>query len=334
MGSAGGDPATLPAVLLFRRPDGAVSATLSERFVVLDFRASGEPLPAFLAAAAAEPDPPRAAIVVGGGSVVVDASFLDAVPSLRCVVSTGAGVDHIDLAECARRGVAVANSGEVYSADVADYAVGLLLDVLRQVSAAGRYVRRGAWPVQGDYPLGSKLGGKRVGIIGLGNIGSRIAKRLEAFGCVIHYNSRNPKDSVSYKFFPNVQSLAAESDVLVVACALTKATQRIVNKDVLEALGKGGVIINIGRGANIDEAELVMALKEGKIAGAGLDVFEHEPKTQSELFSMDNVVLSPHVAVFTEESRSDLRVHTIGNLEAFFSGQPLVSPMHADSLVQ
>jgi hydroxypyruvate reductase 2 len=158
MGSAGGDPANLPAVLLFRRVDGAFSAALRERFRLLDFRASGLPLAAFLAAAAAaEPDPPRAAIVVGGGSVVVDVSFLDAVPSLGCVVSTGAGVDHIDVAECERRGVAVGNSGEVYSTDVADYAVGLLLDVLRQISAAERYVRRGSWPVQGEYPLGSKV---------------------------------------------------------------------------------------------------------------------------------------------------------------------------------
>jgi hydroxypyruvate reductase 2 len=146
-----------PAVILCRPPEASFSAALRERFRILDFLASGEPLPAFLAAAAAEPEPPRAAIVVAGGSVLVDASFLDALPSLRCVVSTGAGVDHIDLAECARRGVAVGNSGEVYSTDVADYAVGLLIDVLRQVSAAERYVRRGSWPVQGDYPLGSKV---------------------------------------------------------------------------------------------------------------------------------------------------------------------------------
>ncbi|CAM0908121.1 unnamed protein product [Alopecurus aequalis] len=334
MASAGGNAPILPAVLLLRPRDPSFSAALRERFRLLDFFASGEPLPAFLAAAGAEPEPPRAAVVVGGGSVRVDASFLDAVPSLRCVVSTGAGVDHVDLAECARRGVAVANSGEVYSTDVADYAVGLLLDVLRQLSAAGRYVRRGSWPVQGDNPLGSKLGGKRIGIIGLGNIGSRIAKRLQAFGCIIQYNSRKPKDSVSYKYFPNVHDLATESDVLIVACALNKATRHIVNKDVLVALGKDGVVINIGRGANVDEAELVVALKEGKIAGAGLDVFEHEPNVPEELFSMDNVVLSRHSAVLTEESRSDLRARTIGNLEAFFSGQPLLTPVHADSLVQ
>ncbi|CAL5034085.1 unnamed protein product [Urochloa decumbens] len=315
-----------PAVLLFRRRlDAAFDAALRQRYRVLDFFASGEPLQDFLAGAAALPDPPRAAVVVGGFAARVDAAFLDAAPSLAFVFSTGAGVDHIDLRECARRGVAVANSGTVYSADVADHAVGMLIDVLRRVSAAERFVRSGLWPAQGEYPLGSKLGGKRVGIIGLGNIGSLIAKRLEAFGCVIYYYSRKQKDPVSYKYFSSVHDLAAESDVLVVACALNKDTQHIVNKDVIEALGKDGIIINIGRGANIDEVELVRALKEGRIAGAGLDVFENEPKVPAELFSMDNVVMTNHVAVFTSESRSDLRDHTIANLEAFFSGKPLLT---------
>lgn len=323
-----------PPILLLRRVDPAFAAALRERFRVLDLYASGEPLSAFLAAATAAPDPPRATVVMGGGSVRVDAAFLDAVPSLRCVVTTAAGIDHIDLAECARRGVVAANSGKVYSADVADHAVGMLIDVLRRVSAAEQYVRRGLWPIRGDYPLGSKLGSKRVGIIGLGNIGSLIAKRLEAFGCVVCYNSRGPKESVSYKYFPNVRDLAAESDVLVIACVLNKETRHIVDKDVLEALGKDGIVINIGRGANLDEQELVVALKEGRILGAGLDVFENEPKVPAELLSMDNVVLTPHVAVLTSESRSDLCAHTIGNLEAFFSGQPLLTPVHAAAIPQ
>jgi glyoxylate/hydroxypyruvate reductase len=148
----------LPALLLFRRRlDAAFHAALRRRYRLLDFFASGEPLPAFLAGAAASPDPPRAAVVVGGGAVRVDAAFLDAIPSLGFVFSTGAGVDHIDLHECARRGVAVANSGTVYSTDVADHAVGMLIDVLRRVSAAERFVRSGLWPVQGDYPLGNKV---------------------------------------------------------------------------------------------------------------------------------------------------------------------------------
>ncbi|CAL5029040.1 unnamed protein product [Urochloa decumbens] len=321
------EPPPPPAVLLFRRRlDAAFDAALRQRYRVLDFFALGEPLQDFLANAAALPDPPRAAIVVGCFAARVDAAFLEAAPSLAFVFSTGAGVDHIDLCECARRGVAVANSGTVYSADVADHAVGMLIDVLRRASAAERFVRGGLWPAaQGKYPLGTKLGGKSVGIIGLGNIGSMIAKRLEAFGCVIYYNSRKQKDSVSYKYFSSVHDLAAESDVLVVACALNKDTRHIVNKDVLEALGKDGIIINISRGANVDEKELIRALKEGRIAGAGLDVFENEPKVPAELFSMDNVVMTNHVAVFTSESRSHVLDTTISNLEAFFSGEPLLT---------
>ncbi|OEL20617.1 Glyoxylate/hydroxypyruvate reductase HPR3 [Dichanthelium oligosanthes] len=328
MTTSGEKAATKVVLLLIRRMEASFHAALRQRFHVLDFFASGEPLPAFLAAAAAAPEAPRAAIVMGADPARVDTAFLDAVPSLRCVVSLAVGVDFIDLDECARRGVVVANSGRVFSTDVADHAVGMLIDVLRRVSAAERFVRRGLWPLQGDYPLGSKLGGRRVGIVGLGNIGSLLAKRLEAFGCIVYYNSRRPKDSVSYRYFPNVYDLAAECDVLVVACALNKATRHIVDKDVLEALGKDGIIINIGRGANIDEAALVRALKEGRIAGAGLDVFENEPNVPRELLSMGNVVMTPHVAVFTSESMSDhLRDHTIGNLEAFFSGKPLLTPV-------
>ncbi|KAJ1269812.1 hypothetical protein BS78_06G006500 [Paspalum vaginatum] len=333
---ASGDPPASSAkvlLLLVRRTDASFRAALRRRFdAVLDFYASGEPLPAFLAAAASAPRPPRAAVVVGAGPARVDAAFLDAVPSLRCLVSLAAGVDFIDLDECARRGVAVANSGRVFSPDVADHAVAMLIDVLRRVSAAQRFVRSGLWPVHGDYPLGSKLGGRRVGIIGLGNIGSLIAKRLEALGCVVYYNSRTPKDSVSYRYFPSVRDLAAASNVLVVACSLNKATRHIVSKDVLEALGKDGIIINISRGANVDEAELAGALRERRIAGAGLDVFENEPGVPAELLSMDNVVMTPHVAVFTSESMSDLRDHTIANLEAFFSGKPLLTPVHPETV--
>jgi glyoxylate/hydroxypyruvate reductase len=148
-------PGEPPAVLLFQRVDAAFAAALRQRFRVLDFLASGEPLPVFLATAVLEA--PRAAVVWSAGPVHLAAPFLDAVPSLRCVVSTSAAVHNIDLHECARRGVVVANAGRMYSADVADHAVGMLIDVLRRVSAAERFVRRGLWPVQGDYPLGSKV---------------------------------------------------------------------------------------------------------------------------------------------------------------------------------
>ncbi|KAL6653211.1 hypothetical protein ACP70R_012136 [Stipagrostis hirtigluma subsp. patula] len=302
-------PGGKPALLLLRSVDATFAAALRARFRVRDYHASGAPLPAFLAAAAAGTDPPRAALVAAGGVALVDGAFLDAAPSLRCVVTTSAGVEHVDLAECRRRGVAVAGAGTLFSVDVADHAVGLLIDVLRRVSAADR------------------LGGKRVGIIGLGSIGSLIAKRLEAFGCVISYHSRGPKNSVPYRFFPDVHALAADSDVLVVACALNDATRRIVGRRALDALGANGVVVNIARGGNVDEQELVAALREGRIAGAGLDVFENEPHVPPELMAMDNVVLTAHEAVFTEESTADLRELMIGNLEAFFAGKPLLTPV-------
>jgi hydroxypyruvate reductase 2 len=172
-----------------------------------------------------------------------------------------------------------------------------------------------------------RLGGKRVGIIGLGSIGSSIAKRLKAFGCVIQYHSRRPKDGLSFRYFHDVISLATESDALIVACALNDQTRHIVNKEVLGALGKDGVVVNIARGGNLDEAELISALREGRIAGAGLDVFEKEPVVPAEFFSMDNVVLTAHEVVFTTESRSDLCDLMIGNLEAFFDGRPLLTPV-------
>jgi hydroxypyruvate reductase 2 len=167
-----------------------------------------------------------------------------------------------------------------------------------------------------------------VGIIGLGSIGWLIAKRLEAFGCVVSYHSRAPKaTSVPYRYFPDAHALAADCDALVVACALNDATRRIVGRRVLDALGPGGVVVNVARGGNVDEQELIAALREGRIAGAGLDAFENEPHVPPELREMDNVALTAHEAAFTEESASDLRELMIGNLEAFFSGKPLLTPV-------
>ncbi|TVU06885.1 hypothetical protein EJB05_46921, partial [Eragrostis curvula] len=325
MASAGGKP----AVLLLRRVDATFHSALRARFRVLDLYANpgSAPLRGFLASAAADPDPPRAALVAAGGAVLVDGAFLDAVPSLRCVVTTSAGVDHVDLAECERRGVAVAGAGKIFSVDVADHAVGLLVDVLRRVSAGDGYVRCGHWPQRGDFPLGTKLSGKRVGIIGLGSIGTLIAKRLQGFGCVVSYHSSAPKASAPYRYFPDARALAADADALVVACALNDATRHIVDGAVLDALGPRGVVVNISRGGNVDELELVRALRDGKVAGAGLDVFENEPHVPPELLAMDNVVLTAHEAVFTEESTADLRDVMIGNLQAFFAGKPLLTPV-------
>lgn len=241
------------------------------------------------------------------------------------MITTSTGVNHIDLECCRSRGIAVANAGTSFTEDVADYAVGLLLSVLRKVSSADRYVRKGLWPLHGDYPLGSKVGGKRVGIVGLGNIGSEVAKRLEAFGCIISYNSRGKKNMVSFPYYTNVCDLAANNDILILCCALTAETHHIINKDVLAALGKHGIVINVGRGGLIDEKELVQRLLRQEIGGAGLDVFENDHDIPKELFGLDNVVLSPHRAVQTPDSYWSQHELVIANLDAFFSGKPLLS---------
>lgn len=266
-------------------------------------------------------------VLISTGLAPVDAQIIDALPALGCVLTTSAGVEHVDLAACRQRGIVVANSGKAYSEDVADYTVGLLLDVLRCISASDRFVRAGLWPINGDYHLGTKLSGKRVGIVGLGNIGSEIAKRLDAFGCKIAYNSRRKKSSVPFPYFSSVRELASESDILILCCAFTDETYHVVDRDVLLALGKKGVIINVGRGVLVDEKELVKLLVEGEIGGAGLDVFENEPQVPQELISMDNVVLSPHTAVMTPESWLSLLQLLVSNLEAFFSNRPLLNPL-------
>ncbi|XP_071692496.1 glyoxylate/hydroxypyruvate reductase HPR3 isoform X2 [Rutidosis leptorrhynchoides] len=271
---------------------------------------------------------PSARVIIVMALTPLKSEHLDLYPSVECVIGTTAGVDHIDLAECRRRNIRVTSAGDAFSEDGADYAVGLLIDVLRRFSAADRYVRAGLWPVKGDYPLGSKLGGKRVGIIGLGSIGTLVAKRLEPFGCTIAYSSRNRKSQLPYVFYSNVLDLATNSDTLIVCCSLTDKTHHIINSDVLTALGNRGIIVNIGRGGLVDEKELVKFLVEGKLGGAGLDVYENEPEVPKELFTMDNVVLSPHRAILTPEAFEGVREVMVGNLKAFFSNKPLLSEVN------
>ncbi|MBA0844786.1 hypothetical protein Goarm_023117, partial [Gossypium armourianum] len=286
-------PEGLPVVFLHRPPSFILpfGDHLRSQFHVLDPYESPEPYESFLARHASSI---RALMTMG--PTLVSAEFLDRLPVLELIVATSAGLDHIDLPACRSRGIVVTNASPAFAEDVADCAVGLLIDVLRRISAADRFVRGRMWPVKETYPLGFKLGGKRVGIVGLGSIGSEVAKRLSAFGCTIAYTSRNKKQSVPFPFYANVRDLAANSDVLVLCCALTKETYHLVNKDVMVALGKEGVIINVGRGSLINEKELVQCLVGGEIGGAGLDVYENEPNVPKELFGLDNVVLSPHSA--------------------------------------
>ncbi|KAF5957030.1 hypothetical protein HYC85_004255 [Camellia sinensis] len=175
--------------------------------------------------------------------------------------------------------------------------------------------------------VASLFSGKSVGIIGLGRIGSAIAKRAEAFGCPISYYSRSQKPNSKYKYYPSGIELASNCHILVVSCALNKETRHIINRGVINALGPKGVIINIGRGPHVDEPELVSALVQGRLGGAGLDVFEHEPEIPGELFGLDNVVFTPHIGSGTMETRKAMVDLVIANLEAHFLSKPLLTPV-------
>ncbi|KAL5056942.1 hypothetical protein RYX36_028546 [Vicia faba] len=256
-----------------------------------------------------------------------DAKSIDALPNLEIVSTNSVGFDKIDIEKCREKGIRVTNTPDVLTDDVADFAIGLALALFRKIPNSHGFVKNGLWK-HSDYPLTTKFSGKEVGIVGLGRIGSAIAKRAAAFGCRISYHSRSQKpEAGSYKYYPNILDLAANSQVLVVACALNEQTRYIVNRGVIDALGPKGVIVNIGRGPIIDEPELVSALVEGRLGGAGLDVFENEPNVPEELFSLENVVLTPHVGSDTEETCKDMADLVIANLVAHFSGKPLLTPI-------
>ncbi|KAL1547544.1 glyoxylate/hydroxypyruvate reductase HPR3 [Salvia divinorum] len=313
-----GDEETPPALILHHLPNFKLSifALLRSKYTVLD-PLDDPPHPSF-------PELSNAArLMLCAGPTPVTAAVLDRYPALECVVGSSAGINHFDVAACRSRRIRITCAGDSFSDDVADYAVGLAIDVLRRVSAADRFVRAGSWPVRREYGLGSKVSGKRVGIVGLGSIGSRIAKRFESFGCSIAYTSTKKKPNIPYTFHANAARLASNTDILIVCCALTDETRHLINTEVMATLGNSGIIVNVGRGALVDEKALVEMLVSGEIGGAGLDVFEHEPRVPRELFALDNVVLSPHHAVLTPDSLGAIEDLLLANIEAFFSNQPL-----------
>jgi lactate dehydrogenase-like 2-hydroxyacid dehydrogenase len=267
------------------------------------------------------------AAVVTSGRTGVDAGLMSALPNLGAVVNFGVGYDTTDIEAAATRNVVVSNTPDVLSDCVADTAVGLLIDAMRQFSAADRYVRAGRWVADGNYPLTHKVSGSRVGIIGLGRIGQAIATRLVGFGCLISYHNRREVADSPYTYVESAVELARQVDVLIVAAAGGSGTRHLVDRDVLDAIGPDGYLVNIARGSVVDEDALVEALTEGKLAGAGLDVFTDEPKVPEALLSMDNVVLLPHVGSGTIETRAAMEALTLANLDKFLESGELVTPV-------
>lgn len=259
--------------------------------------------------------------VVTGGHIGIPTELAAQLPKLEIVSINGVGYDKIDLNAARQRGYRVANTPDVLTADVADLALGLIINLARQLVLADNHVRAGNWP-KGELGLGHRVTGRRYGIFGLGRIGQAIAKRLVAFDGQISYSGRRKLD-VPYAFYPTLAELAANCDVLIIAAAASAETKHVVNADVLKALGPTGSLINIARGSLVDETALVAALQHGTIAGAGLDVFADEPRVPEALFGMKNVVLSPHVASATHETRRAMADLVLANLEAQFAGKPL-----------
>ena len=247
-----------------------------------------------------------------------DAAMMAAMPSLKAICSFGVGYDSIDIDEAKRRGIAVSNTPDVLNDCVADIAFGLLIDVARGISASDRFVRRGAW-LKGAYPLQTRVSGMRLGILGLGRIGRVIAKRAIGFDMEIRYHNRHSVADTEFIHESSLITLAQWADFLVVASAGGAETQHLVSADVLAALGPKGYLINISRGSVVDESALVDALVNKRIGGAGLDVFDDEPNVPDALFALDNVVLLPHIASGTHETRQAMADLTLANLREFLS---------------
>jgi len=256
-----------------------------------------------------------------------DAMLIDSLPKLEIVSTYSVGFDKIDLVKCKEKGIHVTNTPDVLTDDVADVAIVLALAVLRRVCESDRYVRSGEWK-KGNFRLTTKFSGQSVGIVGLGRIGFAIAKRAEAFGCPISYSSRAEKPFPNYKYYSNIVDLASNCKILILACTLSDETRHMVNREVVDALGPEGIVINIGRGSLIDEPQLVSALLEGRLSGAGLDVFENEPEVPEQLFGLENVVLMPHVGSETVETCKAMADLVIKNLEAHFQNKPLLTPLN------
>ncbi|UIJ94583.1 2-hydroxyacid dehydrogenase [Sinorhizobium meliloti] len=254
--------------------------------------------------------------------------LMDAFPSLEIVANFGVGYDGVDVSRAAARGIVLTNTPDVLTEEVADTAIGLLLNTLRLLPQAEQWLRQGRWVREGAFPLSPlSLRGRTVGLFGLGRIGLAIARRLEAFGVSIAYHTRTPREGLGFTYHPTLVGMAEAVDTLIVIVPGTASTLKAVNADVLSALGPEGVLINVGRGSTVDEAALVTALQNGTIAGAGLDVFENEPNVPEALLSFPNVSLLPHVAsasVVTRNAMSDL---VVDNLKAWFSTGEALTPV-------
>jgi lactate dehydrogenase-like 2-hydroxyacid dehydrogenase len=266
-------------------------------------------------------------IAVTYHTVKTDPAVMALLPKLEIVASFGVGYDHVAAAHAGQNGIIVTNTPDVLTEEVADIALGLLIATLREFITADRFVRSGEWTKQ-NYPLSKgSLRDRKVGMVGMGRIGQAIARRLDASLVPVVYHSRKPADGVAYQHYPDLIEMAKAVDTLVVIVPGGAGTNKIVNAEVLKALGPRGVVVNVARGSVVDEAALIAALKSGDILGAGLDVFEKEPSVPEELTRMDNVVVLPHIGSASVVTRNAMDQLVVDNLKAWFAGKPPLTPV-------
>jgi hydroxypyruvate reductase len=269
---------------------------------------------------------PRIRAIAASGESKVGAELIAQLPALEVISVMGVGYDGIDVAAAKAQGVVVTHTPDVLNDDVADLAIALMLAWSRQIARADRFVRAGEWP-KGPLPLGRKMSGARLGIVGMGRIGQAIAQRAAAFGMRIAYTARSAKPALPYAYFPDAAALAAQSDFLVLITPGGAGTRKLVDAHVLAALGATGCVVNVARGSVIDEAALVAALQAGTLGGAALDVFESEPNVPQALREMDQVVLTPHIGSATAQTRRAMAQLAFDNLDAKLGGKPVLTPV-------
>lgn len=274
-----------------------------------------------------EPGSRDAAVLVTSARNRIDGPLMDAYPRLGAVTNFGVGFDNVDLAAAAERGIVVSNTPDVLTDAVADLAFGALLDVARSLSAADRYVRAGRWASEGDFGLSTHVSGKKLGIVGLGRIGSAVARRAAGFSMPVHYHARHEVPGSAHTFHASLADLAREVDFLVVTASGGPGTRHLVDAGVLEALGPDGFLVNVSRGSVVDEDALVHAVRSGSVAGAALDVYAREPHAPEELFRHDNVVLLPHISSSTRETRHAMSELVQRNVASFLEHGALVTPV-------
>ena len=266
------------------------------------------------------------AILAEGMNYPISATLMARFPNLEIVANLGVGHDNIDTAHAAAKGIRVTNTPDVLTEETADTAFGLLLNTVRQFPAAERYLRAGHW-LEKPFPLTASLRGRTLGILGLGRIGKAIARRGEAFGLAIAYHNRRPVPDVGWRYCDSALELARTCDILMVAVPGGGETSKIIDANLLSALGPDGILINIARGSVVDEPALIAALQNRTILAAGLDVFEKEPQVPQALIDMDHVVLLPHVGSASTATRDAMNQLVIDNLLAWKHGEKLLTPV-------